>query len=290
MTSQYCKIQKWKNGCYLVYNSMSVHACTSSSFACYSYLTFAFCCHLHVATFALRFSPAHNGHENRCFSGIQCLPAENGLQGFMINISKPLGPECLLCLSVNDFPAPLHQVQLLEESALAEEDAGIASAEAGLQVVDAGLGQVGHYVLFGHIQRGQDVVSLQLNLVCVQIPVCAQTSHIWSCLRLSGTCTVSPPIPPLEMSPPPWIKLLCCCLNNQNDLKINLLLSIFSKPFVPWRLLLVQLLHLGIFSLAAQKHQLLFASLEPVISTCTLGYVRPPNVAHIIKNEQKTLC
>ena len=72
-------------------------------------------------------------------------------------------------LCVDDLPAALHQLGLLEEPALAEQEARVAGRQAGLQVADAGPRQERYDILFGRVQRRQDRVRFGEKLVRIEV-------------------------------------------------------------------------------------------------------------------------
>ena len=76
-----------------------------------------------------------------------------------------------LGLGVDDLPAARHELGLVEEARLAEQQAGVARRQRRLQEGDAGPRQVRHDVLFRRVQRHQHRVGLQHDLVAVQVPV-----------------------------------------------------------------------------------------------------------------------
>lgn len=55
-------------------------------------------------------------------------------------------------LRVYDLPAALHELGLLEEPRLAQQEAGVFRRETRLEIVDAGARQVRHYVLLRNVE------------------------------------------------------------------------------------------------------------------------------------------
>jgi hypothetical protein len=95
-------------------------------------------------------------------------------------------------LSVNHFPTSLHQLRLLKEARLAEQQTRVFCREAGLEVGDAGASQVGHDVFLGHVQRGKHSVRFQLDLITVQVSGGTKTHtgvHPWKNPNISLSLT-----------------------------------------------------------------------------------------------------
>lgn len=114
--------------------------------------------------------PAQRRLQHHHLLGVERLAPQDALQSLSVDVTEPLGAERELGLRVDHLPAALREVGLLEQAALREQDAGVSRAQAGLQEVDASTGQVGNNVFFGGVQRGENSVCTQVDLITVDIP------------------------------------------------------------------------------------------------------------------------
>lgn len=132
--------------------------------------------------------PCESGLKQIDLLAVERLASENRLERFNINIHKALrldrhlslqiktfrlssasGVICETHLSIQNLPATLHQIRLLKQPRLTQQETRVFCRETHLEKVNARPTQMRHNVFLGHVQRRQHIVGLELNLITIQV-------------------------------------------------------------------------------------------------------------------------